>query len=240
MYILEGNVGAGKSTLLTLIEKHCPEIKIVQEPKENWFDPSDGSSLFENFYNNPSRWAYTIETLIMACRVKNHLLVQQDTNPSKIMERSVYSGHFCFALNGFNSGFFTKLEWDAYLKMVDFLINNQCKIPHGFIYLKTFPETCFKRIKIRNRPGEENLSLDYLTKIHNLHEKFLIQKESTFENIKNVPILELNADNDFLKDQAFMLEIIGAIQNFIAKTQFDSIPQVNIPTHTTNSSHLSH
>jgi deoxyadenosine/deoxycytidine kinase len=219
MYILEGNIGAGKSTLLNLVEKHCQEIQVVQEPQENWFVPTDGTSLFESFYKNPQRWAYTIETLIMACRVKNHIIAQQDTNPNRIMERSIYSGHLCFAQNGFNSGFFSNIEWDAYLKIADFLIKNQCKTPLGFIYLQAEPKTCQKRVKIRNRSGEESLSLDYLINIHNLHEKFLIKKELTFENIKNIPILVLDANYDFIENQELMHDMLDKIKKFTMDTQ---------------------
>jgi deoxyadenosine/deoxycytidine kinase len=135
------------------------------------------------------------------------------------MERSVYSGHLCFAQNGFNSGFFSDIEWEAYLNIADFLINNQCKTPLGFIYLQADPEICQKRVKIRNRSGEESLSLDYLVNIHNLHEKFLIKKNLAFENIKNIPILVLDANHDFLVNRDLMADMLGKIKKFMKDTQ---------------------
>lgn len=219
MYIVEGNIGAGKSTFLSLIEQYCPDITIIQEPKENWFIPNDGTSLFESFYKDPKRWAYTIETLIMACRVKNHMIAQVSTNPNRVMERSVYSGHLCFAQNGFNCGFFTKLEWEAYLKMVDFMIIEQCKTPIGFIYLQASPETCSNRIKIRNRTGEEIISIEYLQNIHYLHEQFLIEKKSTFDNIRHIPVLILDANLNFLQNKDHLMNMISKVKKFIEATQ---------------------
>lgn len=219
MYILEGNIGAGKSTFLRLIEKHCKDISVVQEPQENWCSPTEGGSLFERFYHEPKRWAYTIETLIMTCRVRDHLQAQVDTNPNRLMERSVYSGHYCFAQNGFESGYFTDLEWYAYSKLLDFMVKEQCRLPLGFIYLQTNPETCFERIKIRNRVGEQSISLDYLTKIHNLHEKFLVDHVDVFEALKYVPVLVLDGNFNFIKDSKYFEILVDKIREFMFKTQ---------------------
>jgi deoxyadenosine/deoxycytidine kinase len=219
MYILEGNIGAGKSTFLKLIEEHQVGISVVQEPKENWCTPTEGVSLFERFYHEPTRWAYTIETLIMTCRVRDHLQAQVDTNPNRLMERSVYSGHYCFAKNGFESGYFTSLEWYAYSKLLDFMVQEQCRLPLGFIYLQTTPEICFQRIKTRNRDGERDISIEYLTRIHNLHEKFLVQHDEVFEELKKVPVLMLDGNDNFLKDKNYFETLIGKVREFMQVTQ---------------------
>ena len=41
-------------------------------------------------------------------------------------------------------------------------------------YLRTNPETCLERLRMRGRPEEtQSVSLDYLQKIHDLHEIWL-------------------------------------------------------------------
>ena len=79
MYIVEGNIGVGKSTFLNLIQQNLPEVKILTEPKDNWTNQIYGQSLLENFYKSPQRWAYTLETLAMICRAKDHMREQESS-----------------------------------------------------------------------------------------------------------------------------------------------------------------
>ena len=99
MYIVEGTIGAGKSTFLRLIEQQLSKIAVIYEPVDSWQSEEHGSSLLTQFYTNPGRWAYSMETFAMACRVKEHLKEQQEQNRFRLMERSIYSGHYCFTYN---------------------------------------------------------------------------------------------------------------------------------------------
>ena len=133
MYILEGNIGAGKSTFLQLIKKHVPEIDVALEPLHNWQKNVYGQSLLANFYQDTQRWAYSIETFAMICRVKEHIQDQANLNPHRIIERSIYSGHYCFALNGYKHGFMNDIEWDLSNQWFNFFITEKCFPPRGFI-----------------------------------------------------------------------------------------------------------
>ncbi len=204
MYILEGNIGVGKSTFLELIKKHAPEIDIIPEPKDSWATGDYGKSLLANFYENRSRWAYSMETFTMACRVKEYAREQKNANPNRVMERSVYSGHFCFALNGHQDNMFNPIEWEIYLQWVNFLLRTTCTPPQGFIYLRAEPEVCFKRIQKRARWGEEGITLDYIKQIHFWHDRFLIEKKEIFSELKNVPVLVIDCNNDFVENHEAM------------------------------------
>lgn len=219
MYILEGNIGVGKSTFLGLIKRYCKGLAVVPEPVESWATQATGQSLLGNFYKDPYRWAYTLETLAMICRVQDHLREQADPNPNRIMERSVYSGHYCFAANGYESGYLQSHEWEVYLKWVDFLVHQQCHSPLGFIYLQADPEVCFERMRKRNRQGEESLSIDYMIKLGAWHEKFLVHKTDVSENIKKVPVLVLDCNEDFIESEEKTMEYVKKVENFVLETQ---------------------
>ena len=219
MYIVEGNVGVGKSSFLNLIKENIKEVEILTEPKENWTNQIFGQSLLGNFYKNPKRWAYTIETLAMICRAKDHLEEQKKNNPYIVIERSIYSGHYCFAINGYNSGYFTKIEWLIYNKWIDFLLHQKCKPPNGFIYLKAEPDICFKRVKKRNRVSEQKITLTYLKEIDKWHEKFLIEKKDIANNIKDIPVLILDCNQDFLENYENLQKHIAKVKDFFQKTQ---------------------
>jgi deoxyadenosine/deoxycytidine kinase len=219
MYLLEGNIGVGKSTFLKLIQKACPEIFVFQEPQENWASQTNGQSLLENFYKDAHRWAYTIETLALISRIKNHITVQKLNNSYCLMERSVYSGHFCFAQNGYANGFLSALEWDAYERMVDVLVHQHCQPPHGFIYLRAQPEICFERIQKRHRKGEESMTFDYVAQIGAWHEKFFIEKTGLAEYLKNMPILILDANFDVTQNSALFEAYAQQVKDFMYRTQ---------------------
>lgn len=215
MYLVEGNIGAGKSTFLKLIQTHLPQISVVFEPLHNWQSQVYGQSILSNFYSDPQRWAYTMETLAMACRVQEHLKEQQNPNPFRLMERSIYSGHYVFATNDFHNGFLSELEWNIYLQWFDFLVGSQCKAPQGFIYLNVKPEVAYERIQKRNRSSEKGISMQYIQQIHDCHEAFLVNKENVLPSIKNVPVLVLDCDKEFESDLEQFAEHAKAVQEFM-------------------------
>lgn len=220
MYILEGNIGVGKSTFLNKLKEHLPELEILTEPVNNWTNQIFGQSLLENFYKDTSRWAYTLENLAMIHRVKDHIQIQTNTNQDIIIERSIYSGHYCFAKNSFSNGYLTNIEWDIYQRWADFLIKS-CNIPTGFIYLKADAETCFERIKKRNRYSEKKLTLAYIKQIEKWHDKFLIKKEGIHKNLTSVPVLELNCNQDFENNPKVLKEHIAKVKTFIEEISFN-------------------
>lgn len=214
MYIVEGNIGAGKSTFLKIIQELMPEVDVIFEPVNQWHNDTFGKSLLADFYQDPKRWAYTLETYAMACRVRDHLKESSASATIKIMERSIYSGHYCFAKNDYLSGYLTTLEWEIYTYWFEFLIKNKISQPKGFIYLQTTPEVALARIQKRSRAGESSITLEYLQNIHARHEEFLIDKDVS-ENLLNIPVLVLNGNLDFEHDKAVQRDFINQIKAFI-------------------------
>lgn len=187
MIIVEGNIGAGKSTFLKNLAQYSDYFDIAQEPVDSWHKKEDGSNLLENFYKNPHRWAYTLETFAMAARLQEHIRHAKNKKPI-IVERSIYSGHYCFAKNDYLAGYMTEIEWELYQHWFNTVIASFATPPKGFIYLQVSPEVALERIQKRNRIGEENISLAYLKEIEKRHEEFLVQKIDVLKNISAVPV----------------------------------------------------
>ena len=217
MYIVEGNIGAGKSTFLKLINDHLTNVSVSLEPVYDWQHQIYGQSLLTNFYQAPKRWAYTLETLTLMCRIKEHLLEQELKTPMRIMERSIYSGHYCFAKNSHEQDFLQKVEWQMYHEWFTFL-SQKCQQPTGFIYLKVSPDIAYERIKKRNRLAEKKLTLHYLKQIDKKHEQLLIEKKNICESLANVPVLTLSCDQDFESDEMVLQAHINSLQDFIKET----------------------
>lgn len=217
MYIVEGNIGAGKSTFLQLIGKHMPHVSIALEPLNNWQSQIYGQSLLTNFYQDPKRWGYTLETLTLMCRIKEHLNEQELKTPLRLVERSIYSGNYCFAKNGYEHGFLTEIEWHMYCEWFDFLIK-KCVMPKGFIYLKVSPEVAYARIKKRNRLSEKKISLAYIKQIDQKHEEFLFAQKDISEKLKHIPILTLDCDIEFEDNTEQLNRHIEQLEAFFKET----------------------
>jgi len=218
MYILEGNIGAGKSTFLTLVTKYLPQVTVGYEPLADWQGEEFGQSILHSFYSDPARWGYTMETFSMLSRARDHLRDQQRTELYRIIERSIYSGHYCFALNSYRSGFLSELEWNLYTQWFNFLIPGHCEVPRGFIYLQVAPEVAYERLKKRARSEESTVPLEYLKQLDSCHDDFLIYKKNILAELHNVPVLVLSCDDDFEHNENKLMNILSQLHDFLVTT----------------------
>ena len=218
MYFLEGNQSVGKSTFLKLLHTHIPNIDIELEPLENWQKKRHGQSLLKSFFDDIPRWAYTMDTFTLMCRVKEHLMNQKHTNLNRVLERSIYSGYYGYAMSGYTLGGMTDMEWELYNEWFDYLTAN-CRPPVGFIYLKVDPEIAYARSKKRNRAEEESCTLEFFKLLGKLHDDFLIHKKNVKSQIKDVPVLVLNCDEEFESCPKKLQEHLDIVQQFLLDTQ---------------------
>ena len=76
-------------------------------------------------------------------------------------------------------GHINKIEKSLYDQWFE-LLKKDVKVD-GYIYIKADPKTSLERIRKRNRPGEENITLEYLEKLHKAHNEWL-----RYENTTNI------------------------------------------------------
>lgn len=214
MYLIEGNIGVGKSTFLRLIQEQLPEIQAVFEPVNAWANSGATQSLLSNFYTDTPRWSYTMETFTMFTRIRDHVQELPRLSSITVGERSLYSGYYCFAKNGYQQGQMQPIEWLLYTHWFNFLMP-RLTIPTGFIYLKSDPETCYKRTLKRNRTGEESIPLDYFKQIHDCHEAFLIKKQEIIPALEQVPLLVLDASHEFENNLDIIKDYAQKVKQFI-------------------------
>jgi len=214
---IEGNIGAGKSTFLKILISHFGEdmIEILPEPVEAWTD-CGGHNLLQSFYADATRYAYTFQTFAVVTR----LMQQQRTpqaKPIRILERSALSDRL-FARNCFEDGLMSGLEWAAYDEWWSFFTHSVPGAPDGIVYLTTTPETCFRRMSIRNRSEEKGVPIEYLRQLHERHEDWL-RPGSSVDEAHRIPYMRVDADAEFEKDlerqKAMMNTIIDLINNII-------------------------
>lgn len=209
--VIEGNIGAGKSTFLQLLEKHLV-IDPVYEPHQKWQNIGNGENLLEKFYSDIRRWAYTFQTYAFVTRVlEQERKLKEATCDVQVLERSVFSDRYCFAKNCYEMGVMQSLEWQIYRDWFSWLVDGYATKPTGFIYLQADPQVCYDRLRKRNRQEESSVPLDYLKRLHEKHEQWLIQHQEIADYLTDVPVLVLSCDNDFESSEAELQKHLALI-----------------------------
>lgn len=204
----------GKNTLLLL------------EPVDEWVKMKDskGTNILEHYYADPEKYSFSFQmnSFISRCEklleeTKKHLNGHKNNidicgTPTcagpVIMERSVYSDYYCFAKNCFENGSMTEIEYNIYKRWFEWLTSSFSVKSKGYIYIRTDPEVCYERIKKRARNAEGVIPLEYLTDLHNKHEKWLM-------SLPEDEVLVLDGNKDFESNEDIFNEYVLKIKMFL-------------------------
>ncbi|MBT3254620.1 MAG: deoxynucleoside kinase [Candidatus Marinimicrobia bacterium] len=173
MFLLEGNIGAGKTSLGNIL-KDSQEFEFLEEPVDTWRDGFAGN-LFEMFYTDMPRWSFTFQIMAFTTRAKTWSEILEKVQGDRVvLERSIYTDRNVFAKNLYAGGAMNDSEWQVYQQLWEFLASNYCEKPQKIIYLRTPAELCLERIKKRGRNEEQQMPLDYLKNLEDLHDEWLM------------------------------------------------------------------
>ena len=210
---IEANIGAGKTTFINKLEKYfnsSDNIICLREPVEEWINLKDskGDNILNYFYSNQERWSYTFQMNAFMTRIQS---INNNCKKNKInfIERSIYTDKNCFALLCKENNSINDIEWSLYENWFKWLNNKFDVEPTGYIYIKTTPETCYERIKKRNREEEKSIPLEYLKQLNDKHEIWM-EKEKGNNNV-----LVIDGGENFEDDEMVFFKILKAIELFI-------------------------
>ena len=203
---IEGNVGSGKSTLLEAITKlhFTASHTIVLEDVKGWTNISDSSSqnILEKYYQDPTKYSFAFQTLVLMSRLRDIETAIQTGAQIIFLERSDLTDKFIFAKNLKDQDKMSEIEWLVYCNIYEKLqhILKYASV-NTIIYLKTDPEVCQERIRQRQRKGEDLITLEYLTKLAELHEQWF--GEDGVQHVsQNVDTWILNGNFDWKNENA--------------------------------------
>ncbi|KAL5963851.1 Deoxynucleoside kinase, partial [Taenia solium] len=98
----------------------------------------------------------------------------------RLIERSIHSNRYVFTEANRRNGVIS----DGDCKVIDEYYKWSCRLPifklDLIVYLRSPPEVCAKRIRIRQRKGEDSMSIEFLRELHRLHEEWLLGEFSEF------------------------------------------------------------
>jgi deoxyadenosine/deoxycytidine kinase len=203
---IEGNIGSGKTTFLSYMREYYrdnPNIIFLREPVDEWESIKDyktGQSMLEKFYLNQEKYSFSFQMMAFISRLS--LLketVKQNPNAIIITERCLYTDKYVFAKMLYDMGKIEDINYQIYNKWFEEFSSDYpiTKI----IYIKSSPDICQKRIKIRNRISEDTISLDYLTECSDYHndmiEIFYRQYNTDIKILDgNIDIFRLHVEGD--------------------------------------------
>lgn len=194
-----------------MLSNYFPQAVCIPEPCDKWQN-IQGHNLLDAFYKDTKRWAYSMLSYVMMTVVQQFQNFVRPTSNIYFMERSLFSGKYCFFKNLAAAGMLNDLEQAMYINSWDWF-NKQMPKPRGVIYLHTTPEVCHNRMKARARAEEGVVSLEYLQTLHDRHENWLVSKQ--WSDDEEIPVLTLNACLDFKNDIEVQKQFVKLINDFM-------------------------
>lgn len=224
---VEGNVGSGKSSFLKNIQqlknRVIRDAVIVEEPVDEWKKTvdSEGINILEHFYKDIKGFCYQFQSFAFISRINQ--LDSCDENNINFIERSVFCDKNVFAKTCKDCGNMSEMEWIIYNKWFEWMIKKYSNVFDNaiYLYLRCSPQTSLARIRKRNRPEEQNITLEYIENLHNAHELWLMN------NSQNTIVIDAE------KDLTNMSILSTVINSFIFSIS-NKIPQYidDIPNNT--------
>lgn len=201
---IEGNIGAGKTTFLQELESKLSQfftVKVVPE-----FVYEDEANVILNAMYEKRIDSFDFQKYLFNTRTDFIYKIGKSEEKFDfiLLDRNIDIQYHIFGNVLLKKGRLTKKEHNQMKKMLNiyeamlnnlFPNRNEC-----MIYLDCSEENCLKRIKTRNRKGEDKIDKDYLSLLKKEHKKYLnnpdainkywaikeINNNEEWENEKNV------------------------------------------------------
>lgn len=174
---IEGNIGAGKSFYLNKLKKDG--FLVYPEPIDLW------STWLNKYYKDMNKYALG---LLMKILYDRHQSSKDHSEKQLVVfERSPYTTNKIFKELMYENG---DLDDDEYKLEAEYY-NLLSWEPDIIIYLYCDPMICQERINLRSKiPGDNDITIDYLKKLHLKH-------ETTLDSMNcSIPIYKVNSQED--------------------------------------------
>ena len=157
---IDGNIGSCKTSLLNFFHKTF-KIAIDIEPVDSW------DEYLNNMYTKEKDNTYNFQIKVWMDRC----WIQEKSNVLVLMERSPHFIQNVFIEKAYEDQTIVKEQYEI-LHSLHKKTNNLWR-PDLYIYLRSEPEMCMQRIVRRGRQSEKNIKLEYIQRIHDMHEEKL-------------------------------------------------------------------
>ena len=155
MIIIDGLIASGKSSILKEIQSRGYKIELQRISKWKYLS---------SFYEKPVLYAPLLQDEIIS-------------SYEDIYQENKGNITFCESYAGASMNTFVKMSESRGQLTENHILELKKKYtnfkPSLYIWLNVDIDTCMKRIKIRSRPGEENIKREYLEDLKEKYEEFM-------------------------------------------------------------------
>ncbi|MFC1774867.1 deoxynucleoside kinase [Nanoarchaeota archaeon] len=186
-----GNIGVGKSTFVQAVMKPPLSTNLLHVFKNDGrftvksYTEQFDSNVLDHFYKDSVANALMAQLHFLRKRVeryelsRNHMGIVLD-------DRIISEDYYIFALAQLELGHMSQVQFNEYEAMFN-RIAADIPEPDLFVYFRASVDTLLKRIQIRGRKEELNISPRYLEKLNELYERMI--------KVLNCPVLTIETDD---------------------------------------------
>jgi 2-amino-4-hydroxy-6-hydroxymethyldihydropteridine diphosphokinase len=185
---IEGNIGAGKTSLAKLMSDDFNAKIVLERFADNPFLPK--------FYKDKERYAFPLEMSFLADRYQQ---LTDDLAQFDLFKNFIVSDYYIFKSLIFAQVTLSHEEYKLYRRMFDVMYKEITK-PDLYVYLYQNTERLLENIKKRGRDYEQDITANYLDKIHQGYSNFIKTEPKLNTLIIDVSELDfVNNPKDYTK-----------------------------------------
>ncbi len=181
---MAGMIGAGKSTYTEMISRRLGT--------EAFFESVDYNPILDKFYDNPQKWAFSLQIYFLNTRFRSIKAALTDDN--NVLDRSIYEDALFTRVNHLQ-GNISQEEMDIYndllANMMEELEGMPRKAPDLLIYLDGSFETILDHIRKRGREFEQ---IEDDSELLAYYELLFKNYEQWYQEYDQSPKIRINID----------------------------------------------
>jgi deoxycitidine kinase len=148
------------------------------------------------FYDKPKIYSLPFQITVLASFKHIFSKIRRTKNVSNainFVERSHLDGLEVFTPTLVDGGLMSEVEYDTLCYLAKCVLNENDNID-GYIYLKTDPDLCLERVKLRSRYEESPVCIEYIRTLHDKYEKWM-------SNLNSADVLVIDNNVDITSKQ---------------------------------------
>lgn len=207
---MAGMIGAGKSTYTEMISRRLGT--------EAFFESVDYNPILDKFYDNPQKWAFSLQIYFLNTRFRSIKAALTDDN--NVLDRSIYEDALFTRVNHLQ-GNISQEEMDIYndllANMMEELEGMPKKAPDLLIYLDGSFETILDHIRKRGREFEQ---IEDDSDLLAYYELLFKNYEQWYQEYDQSPKIKINIDTfDIVNNSGDEEKVMSIIENALLEVR---------------------
>lgn len=211
---MAGMIGAGKSTYTEMISRRLGT--------EAFFESVDYNPILDKFYDNPQKWAFSLQIYFLNTRFRSIKAALTDDN--NVLDRSIYEDALFTSVNHLQ-GNISQEEMDIYndllANMMEELEGMPKKAPDLLIYLDGSFETILDHIRKRGREFEQ---IEDDSELLSYYELLFKNYEQWYQEYDQSPKIKINIDTfDIVNNSGDEEKVMSIIENALLEVRGEEV-----------------